>query len=67
MRGSLRGRPRGSWWPLITFLAVGPLRLPTVGVVLLMAALSLGAALVGAGAAGPRDRSPENAATRGDR
>lgn len=41
MRGSLRGG-RAGVIALITFLAVGPLRLPTVGVVLLMTALSLG-------------------------
>ena len=40
MRGSLRGG-RGVLVAAITFLAVGPLRLPTVGVVLAMAALSL--------------------------
>jgi len=41
MRGSLRGG-RAVVIALITFVAVGPLRLPTVGVVLLMTALSLG-------------------------
>ena len=41
MRGSLRGG-RAVVIALITFLAVGPLRLPTVAVVLLMTALSLG-------------------------
>jgi chromate transporter len=40
MRGSLRGG-RGIVVAAITFLAVGPLRLPTVGVVLAMAAVSL--------------------------
>ena len=51
MRGSLRGG-RAVVIALITFVAVGPLRLPTVGVVLLMTALSLG--LYGsAPAAGP--------------
>jgi chromate transport protein ChrA len=40
MRGSLRGG-RGIVVAAITFLAVGPLRLPTVGVVLVMAAVSL--------------------------
>lgn len=41
MRGSLRGG-RAVVIALITFVAVGPLRLPTVGVVLLMTGLSLG-------------------------
>jgi chromate transporter len=40
MRGSLRGG-RGIVVAAITFLAVGPLRLPTVGVVLVMAAVRL--------------------------
>jgi chromate transporter len=40
MRGSLRGG-RGIVVAALTFLAVGPLRLPTVGVVLVMAAVSL--------------------------
>ena len=39
-RGSLRGG-RGIVVAALTFLAVGPLRLPTVGVVLAMAAVSL--------------------------
>jgi chromate transporter len=38
-RGSLRGG-RGIVVAVLTFVAVGPLRLPTVGVVLVMAALS---------------------------
>ena len=41
MRGSLRGG-RAVLIAAATFAAVGPLRLPTVGVVLLMAALSFG-------------------------
>jgi chromate transporter len=41
VRGSLRGG-RGAVVALLTFVAVGPLRLPTVAVVLVMAALSLG-------------------------
>ena len=41
MRGSLRGG-RAVVVALLTFAAVGPLRLPTVAVVLVMAALSLG-------------------------
>lgn len=41
MRGSLRGG-RAVAVALITFVAVGPLRLPTVGVVLVMTALSVG-------------------------
>ncbi|MFI5374091.1 MAG: chromate transporter [Candidatus Rokuibacteriota bacterium] len=41
MRGALRGG-RAVVIALITFVAVGPLRLPTVGVVLVMTALSLG-------------------------
>jgi chromate transporter len=40
MRGSLRGA-RGFVVAALTFLAVGPLRLPTVGVVLVMAVASL--------------------------
>jgi chromate transporter len=40
VRASLRGG-RGILVAAITFLAVGPLRLPTVGVVLVMAAVSL--------------------------
>lgn len=40
MRGSLRGG-RGILVAALTFAAVGPLRLPTVGVVLVMATLSL--------------------------
>jgi chromate transporter len=40
VRGSLRGG-RGILVAGVTFLAVGPLRLPTVGVVLVMAAVSL--------------------------
>jgi chromate transporter len=40
VRGSLRGG-RGAVVALLTFVAVGPLRLPTVAVVLVMAALSL--------------------------
>jgi chromate transporter len=40
LRGSLRGG-RGILVAAITFLAVGPLRLSTVGVVLVMAAVSL--------------------------
>ena len=40
IRGSLRDG-RGVVVAAITFLAVGPLRLPTVGVVLAMAAVSL--------------------------
>jgi hypothetical protein len=41
MRGSLRGA-RAVAIALLTFVAVGPLRLPTVGVVLVMTALSFG-------------------------
>jgi chromate transporter len=41
MRGSLRG-VRAAAIALLTFVAVGPLRLPTVGVVLVMTALSFG-------------------------
>jgi len=41
MRGSLRGG-RAMLIAAATFAAVGPLRLPTVGVVLVMAALSFG-------------------------
>ena len=40
VRDSLRGG-RGIFVAALTFLAVGPLRLPTVGVVLVMAAVSL--------------------------
>jgi chromate transporter len=40
VRGSLRG-VRGAVVAALTFAAVGPLRLPTVAVVLVMAALSL--------------------------
>jgi chromate transport protein ChrA len=40
VRGSLRGG-RGLVVAAMTFLAVGPLRLPTVGVVLTMAAVSV--------------------------
>jgi chromate transport protein ChrA len=40
VRGSLRDG-RGAVVALLTFVAVGPLRLPTVAVVLVMAALSL--------------------------
>lgn len=41
MRGSLRGA-RAAAIALLTFVAVGPLRLPTVAVVLVMTALSFG-------------------------
>jgi chromate transporter len=41
MRGSLRGA-RAAAIALLTFVAVGPLRLPTVAVVLVMSALSFG-------------------------
>jgi chromate transport protein ChrA len=55
VRGSLRGG-RGIVVAAITFLAVGPLRLPTVGVVLAMAAVSL--ALQWAPPAAPPAASP---------
>jgi hypothetical protein len=40
MRGSLRGLP-AAVVALLTFVAVGPLRLPTVAVVLVMIAVSV--------------------------
>ena len=52
VRGSLRGG-RGIVVAALTFLAVGPLRLPTVGVVLVMAAVSLALHWGQPGALGP--------------
>lgn len=56
-RGSLRGG-RAVVVALATFVAVGPLRLPTVGVVLVMTALSLGLHWAAAPPSAPRGVRP---------